>query len=81
MQSVPGKTISDKSDYPSLSKNVKILFEENDHHRRIKKSNDKQKESVVENDDKRINRKKELAHADFIERSILGKITFLFLIP
>jgi len=81
MQSVPGKATSDESDYSSLSKNVKILFEDDNHHQRIKKSNDKQKESVVENEDKHINRKKELVHADFIERLILGKITFLFLIP
>jgi len=77
MQSIPGKATSDESDYPSLSKNVRISFEEDDHHQRIKKSN----EIVVENDDQRINRKKELTHANFIERLILGKITFLFLIP
>ncbi len=82
MQSAPGKSPTyDESDYPLLSNHVRILFEENDHYKRIKKSNDKQKEIVIENDDKCINKKKELTHVDFIERLILGKITFLFLIP
>ncbi len=82
MQSAPGKPATyDELDYPPLSEHVRSLFEEDDHYKRIKKSNDKEKEIVIENDDKCIDKKKELTHVDFIEQLILGKITFLFLIP
>jgi len=64
----------------SLSKHEKILSEEVYYQKQIKKLNNKKDKSVVENDDKRIKRK-ELTLVDIIERLILGKITFLFLIP
>ncbi len=65
---------------PPLPKDGMILYEEDYRQKPINKSHDKQEEVIIENYDKRI-RKKELDHIEFIERLILGKITFLFLIP
>lgn len=81
MQSSFGKSTSNESGDLSLSKHMRISFKEDDYNKRIKKSNNKEEKIILENNDQRINRKKELVHADFIERLILGKITFLFLIP
>lgn len=61
----------------SLSKNEKDLFDDDNYYNKhIKKLNNKQKESSRNNDKHLI--REDVAHADYIERLILGKITFLF---